>query len=154
MIKPAMLLLSLFLAVPVSAEIYRWTDENGRVHYGERPPHDTAERVQLPRGAAPSAATPAADEAERRARQQRMLDAFSHKREQKKAEKAHEEQARQRLAQDCKRIKQHWDSLNYGGPIYYEEPDGGRRYVDDAERAAELNALRPAYRKACGADPT
>ena len=153
MIKPAMLLLSLFLAVPVSAEIYRWTDENGRVHYGERPPHDTAERVQLPHSAAPSAATPAAEEAERRARQQRMLEAFSHKREQKKAQKARDERERRRLAQDCERFKRHWNDLNYGGPIYYEEPDGGRRYVDDAERAAELDALRPAYRKACGADP-
>ena len=153
MIKPMMLVFSLCLAVPVSAEIYRWIDENGRVHYGERPPHDTAERVQLPREATPTVTAPAADETERRVRQRRMLDAFSHEREQKKAQRAREEKARQRLAQDCERIKRRWKELNYGGPIYYEQPDGGRRYVDDAERAAELDALRPAYRKACGADP-
>lgn len=152
MIKPLLLMLSLCSAIPVSAEIYRWTDENGRVHYGERPPHDTAEQIQLPRGAAP-AATPAPNDAERRARQQRMLDAFSHKREQKKAQKARDEQERQRLAQDCERIKRHWQDLNYGGPIYHEDPDGGRRYLDEAERAAELDALRPEYRNACGEDP-
>ncbi|MEX1032140.1 MAG: DUF4124 domain-containing protein [Cellvibrionaceae bacterium] len=28
------------LALPVPAEIYRWTDENGKVHFSDRPPRD------------------------------------------------------------------------------------------------------------------
>lgn len=40
----------LLLLVPVlaNAEIYRWVDENGVVHYGDRPPAQ-AERVDLPK---------------------------------------------------------------------------------------------------------
>ena len=150
--KNRLMLLACFcVALPVNAEIYRWTDDNGRVHYGERPPHDAANRVDLSRASRPAA--PAASETERRARQQRMLDAFSHKREQKKAQKALEQQKRQQLAKDCEQIKRHWRDLNYGGPIYYEMPDGGRRYLDDNERAAELDELRPAYRQACEEEP-
>jgi predicted secreted Zn-dependent protease len=31
-------LLLLLLAASAAAQVYKWTDENGRVHYGERPP--------------------------------------------------------------------------------------------------------------------
>ena len=152
MIKLLLPVLALCVAAPAMAEIYRWTDENGQVHYGERPPQDKAERIDLPQGPV-SSPTPAADEAERRVRRQRMLDAFSHKREQKKAQKAREREERQRLAKECEQVKRYWSDLNYGGPVYYEGPDGGRRYLDDAERAAELDKLRPAYRKTCGEEP-
>ncbi|MCW8195685.1 DUF4124 domain-containing protein [Proteobacteria bacterium 005FR1] len=33
-------LAGLFIAVAASADIYRWTDENGRVHFSDKPPRD------------------------------------------------------------------------------------------------------------------
>jgi hypothetical protein len=36
--KGTFLCLLLFLSVTASAGIYRWVDENGKVHFGDRPP--------------------------------------------------------------------------------------------------------------------
>ncbi|MHB1187551.1 DUF4124 domain-containing protein [Thiobacillus sp.] len=33
-----MILLALFLAFPASAGVYKWTDAQGRIHYGDAPP--------------------------------------------------------------------------------------------------------------------
>ena len=147
-----LILIGLCTAAPVSAEIYRWTDENGRVHYGERPPQEAAEKIEL-RGGTSRPAGPIPDEAERRARQQRLLDAYSYEREQKKAQKAREQERRQRQSKACERIRKRWGELSFAGPIYYREPGGGRRYLNDDERTAELDKLRPSYRRACNEEP-
>lgn len=45
-----LLLLSSFLlpALPAAAEVYRWTDANGVVHYGDKAPDAKARPAQLP----------------------------------------------------------------------------------------------------------
>ncbi len=56
--------LGLSLAAPALADIYRWTDDHGQVHFGQNPPHGVdAERVD---GASqpPPPASDAEDEAE------------------------------------------------------------------------------------------
>ena len=44
--KPCLMLLALFLALPVSAGVYKWTDAQGRIHYTDSPP-PTARTTQL-----------------------------------------------------------------------------------------------------------
>lgn len=45
--RTGMLWLTLLISLPLQADIYRWTDAEGRVHFGEKPPAGhTAERVQ------------------------------------------------------------------------------------------------------------
>lgn len=36
--RPTLLLLSLVLSCAADAQIYRWTDANGQIHFGEKPP--------------------------------------------------------------------------------------------------------------------
>ncbi len=149
--RTLLLLVSLGVATAASAEVYRWTDANGRVHYGERPPVG-AERIELPRQSPPPA-MPTPSDSERRERQRRMLDAFAHKREQKRQRAERDAKARRERARECERIKRHWRQWTHPGPIYTEQPDGGRSYIDEAGRQAELERLRPAYRDACGEEP-
>lgn len=55
MIRPTALALALALAAPVAAdEVYKWTDESGRVHFSSQPPPDgrESEKRTLPGGAA------------------------------------------------------------------------------------------------------
>jgi len=35
------------IASPVNAKVYKWVDENGQVHYGEKPGNTQAEQVQI-----------------------------------------------------------------------------------------------------------
>lgn len=61
--KPLVLSLSTVIllasptTVPAQQQIYKWTDANGRVHYGERKP-ENAERVQTLDIPQPSPANP------------------------------------------------------------------------------------------------
>jgi hypothetical protein len=133
------------------AEFYRWTDEAGRVHYGERPPAEGAERIAIE---SPSTATdPPPDEAARRARRERLLESFEYERSRKAEAAAEAERREQRRRRDCDRAKQAWARLNYPGPIYLTDEEGTRRYLDEAGRVAEKARLRPAYRQACDAAP-
>jgi hypothetical protein len=36
------------LTVSTTAQVYRWVDDSGQVHFGDRPPADGAEQVRLP----------------------------------------------------------------------------------------------------------
>ena len=52
--------LGLTLAVPAMADIYRWTDDDGQIHFGENPPPGVdAEQVDSPAAPAPSDREPA-----------------------------------------------------------------------------------------------
>jgi glutaredoxin len=56
------LLLCLLACVSASAEIYRWTDAHGRVHYSDKPPPDRAAkqvRIKVPSITGPAVVTPA-----------------------------------------------------------------------------------------------
>ena len=49
--RPIFLIIALLLASTALAQAYRWVDEDGVVHYGDRPPPDaetTAEAIVLP----------------------------------------------------------------------------------------------------------
>ena len=52
--------LGLTLAAPAMADIYRWTDDDGQVHFGENPPPGVdAEQLDSPAAPAPSDSEPA-----------------------------------------------------------------------------------------------
>jgi len=146
------LVLAVLGFVEAQADIYRWTDESGRVHYGERPPHDEARRMDLPASGKSDAASTATD-AQRRARQRRLLESYDYEREKKREQQAKDAEQARELAQQCERLKRRWRRFNHPWPIYFKEDDGARRYLDDGERAVELEKMRPAYRKACGEEP-
>lgn len=152
MLRVFLMVLCALPAPALAADVYRWTDEAGQVHYGRQPPAGPAKRIDLPSGAA-GRDKPQVDEAQRRARQQRLLDAYAYEREQKSLREKRDAQREQQRAQQCQRLQRHWRRLSHPGPIYFNEDEGGRRYLDDVQRAAEKDKLRPAYLEACGEAP-
>lgn len=139
------------LAVP-AAEIYRWTDGNGQVHYGQRPPPGGADRIELPES---GTVVPEEDAGivQRRERQGRLLDAFEYERAQKKARKALEDEQREEDAARCARLQRYWRQLSYPGPLYLTGADGGRDYLSDEQRESEKTRVRASYIRACGKEP-
>jgi hypothetical protein len=137
----------LFAAVADAAEVYRWTDEAGRVHFGERPPPGGAERIELQQQAAP----PPGDTgmAERRARQQRMLEAFEYERERKRQRALETQQSQQRKDDYCRGLQRRLRFLDHAGPIYLRRDDGTREYLDDGQRAAQRREVEAARQRHC-----
>lgn len=137
---------------PAMADVYRWQDASGQVHYGSRPPAGASgERLHMP--SAPAAVARPTDDADRLERQRRLLDAYSYDREQRAAAAAKAEQQREQQATRCREIKRRWAGLSFAGPVFVRRADGGRDYLDDSQRAAQKERLRPAYLQACGEPP-
>lgn len=139
--------------MPALAEIYRWTDSAGRVHFGERPPGESATRIDLPESREETeAALP--DAALRRERQQRLLESFEYERARKAEREAETARRASQRATQCERLRQYWQRLNHPGPIYEADARGERRYWDESERQAEQRRIAPIYRQQCGAPPS
>ena len=149
--KPLFLLAGLLLALPVvAAEVYRWTDQNGQVHFGRRPPPGEAQRINVPESAPGGGDT---ELLQRRDRERRLLEDYDYERAQKKARQAREADAQQKAAAQCDKLRDYWRRLSFPGPLYLTSDDGEREYLTDDQRESEMARVRPAYVRACGREP-
>ncbi len=135
-----------------AADVYRWTDEQGQVHFGQRPPPGGAQRIELPeRGELNTYG--GSDLSQRRERERRLLENYEYERMQKAAREARAAGERQQAAAECHKLQGHWRRLSFQGPIYFRREDGGRDYLSDEQRVAQKARLAPAYERACGRPP-
>jgi hypothetical protein len=144
---PILLLACLLLPPAVPAEVYKWVDEEGRIHYGDARPRDgEAEVVPTP--------PPPPDEEVLRAN--RRLDAFqetertgdkSRAQEAKEAARAEREE-RNREAR-CRAARQHLHVLGLERPLYHLDEQGNRAYLEDDQRAAEVAEVRKRVKEYC-----
>ncbi len=141
-VRYLVLLCILCLSAPAGAEIYRWTDAQGRVHFGEQPAP----------GATPVQVKPQVVErdAETRAREER-LERFRDARQQEKAqaEQAAAEQ-RQKRDQLCRQLRQQQASIAKDRQYFSQDGNGERRYYRSDEIDAARRALDARIASQCG----
>ena len=136
------LLFLLMLPALASAQIYRWTDEHGQVHFSEKPQAPSAEQVEVrPQVVERDAAT--------RAREERLEKLHSARRaeQQQAAEKSAKLRAEQE--QQCSHLRKRLAQLEEGGRLYRRGVDGSTEYVSDAEVVATRDQLRGQVAAAC-----
>lgn len=156
----ALLLLPLLAAGLARADIYQWTDENGRVHFGDAPAGAGQKarplappRVVSPSGGSGKAAAPAADSdaAARRQRLERLREANEADRqaaEEREREKEREAKRKEGLARDCQRLRNELAAME-GRPVYLTGENGERQYLDDAQRKDYVDKANQALQEHC-----
>lgn len=135
-----LLVMSFFSMTPALAEtIYKWTDDKGTVHFGERPPEGVdAELVSVTTASAASsnaAADPyaAARENLRSPAEAREANAETAKqRELQKQEDA-------RIAAACEAQKSRLQELIPRSKVLLQNPDGTSRMLSDDERQSMID---------------
>lgn len=131
------------LPVLSQAEIYRWTDTQGRVHFGSRA-HAGADAniiVVQPQIIERDQAT-----REREARVEQLYDA--RRQEQSQARNmARHRQAQQE--QECQRLREQLASLERGGRFYYLDDDQQRRFYSDEQLTRARQQLRDRVAATC-----
>ncbi|CAD5105985.1 DUF4124 domain-containing protein [Zestomonas carbonaria] len=130
------------MAVAQAAEIYRWTDEHGRVHFGQRP-QAGAEQVEVkPQVVERDDAT-----REREANVERFYEA----RRQEQRESARQQAERQaQRAEECGALRERLAEVSKDGR-YYRVDDAGRHiYYSDAEITAARRQLTERIGQRCG----
>ncbi len=140
------LILLLMGATAQAGDIYRWTDAQGRTHYGDQPPASGAEKIVEP--PPPSPLSP--DEVNARLeaiRAQRQTAAEEQARARDEQAKAAAEQ-KQRAA-ECAAARQQRDSMQAAQRI--RGPDG--QWYTGEERLKKMQDLEAAIRKHCAGVP-
>ncbi|MDW8258955.1 MAG: DUF4124 domain-containing protein [Gammaproteobacteria bacterium] len=154
-------MLSLGVAIPPApaADVWRWVDKQGNVHYSDvpvagavrvsahnpRPPAATSDATSGAGAAGAnttgsSAPTPFAQ----RAAEQLQNEA---------AMRAVQQDVAKRRAELCKQLSADYEKAITAQRLYNETPDGKREYLSDAELAATRLRLRQQRDAACGPAP-
>ncbi len=142
------------LVLPAWADLYKWTDENGKVHYSDQPPTGDVrkeESLKQPRSAAASEAPTAAAagkpktaaEQDMEFRKRRVEAAEAEAKAQKEAEAADEKK------RNCQRATAQVASLERGGRLTRPGPNGEQNYMTDQEIAKEVVNARKAADSWC-----
>jgi hypothetical protein len=153
---------ALFSALPAHAQ-WKWKDASGQVHISDRPPPaDVPDTSIIQRPATPTArrAVPAAANASVAAsgptaaskpRVDAELDARIRKaeQEQKAKAKAEEERVAASRAENCQRARQQLAALESGMRVARMNDKGEREYLDDAQRASEVQRARQLIASEC-----
>lgn len=133
------------LAAPAVAQVYKWTDDQGRVHYSDTPPTD-AEAALLPIESAETdlEATlreQVARERELELREQTEADAA----EDAAAEAAH----RAAVERACLQARERVATIESARRLSRVDADGNRRTYNEEERAAALAEARQQVAEWC-----
>jgi hypothetical protein len=137
--RAVLTLLSLLAVDFVCAGVYKWTDSQGRVHYGDTPP---------PQQPAQTLRTDKTDETAAAAARQSLANKLTEsalKRQQaREAEdkRRAEAEAAQRRAEQCQRARERLTLLQQNVPVMRIDAQGQRQVLSPAERAAALQAAQ------------
>ncbi len=141
-----------------ASDIYRYTDEDGNVHYGDRPTGAPTEvRVAIASSRTDSAAARAymeqryslnqAAEEEEAAAQSAIPEEIVEEEELTRAERAAE--ARER-AQKCQQYRDRLDTFVSSRRLYRENEDGEREYLEEGEVAEARERVQELVNEHCG----
>ncbi|HSS64839.1 MAG TPA: DUF4124 domain-containing protein [Gammaproteobacteria bacterium] len=133
------------LQAGLAAGVYRWVDERGEVHYGDRPP-SKKESAPVEIKSAPA---PAQEDGKRRLKTQRLLDALESERNRKKQEAAQARADKARQRHNCQIARRQAALYQRANNISRRGPDGERTYLNDEERSQALARARIRVDKWC-----
>ena len=127
----AMIMLSLLAASPgmLSAKIYKWTDKEGNVHYGERPAGNNAREMVIRKG--PPAPAPTEEPVDRKETREKLLDDFAKQREDKAKSEEEADKEKALRTENCSRARKNLASLKSGGQRSEISETGERTFFNE-----------------------
>ncbi|MDO9372281.1 MAG: DUF4124 domain-containing protein [Gammaproteobacteria bacterium] len=142
--KILVMVLLLGCAAASAAGVYKWVDENGKVHYGDHPGNSSAREVILP-------ATPAPDENQRahEQKQKKLLQVFEEERQEKREQEAKAKAEQQKREHECTSAKARLKNYEYAGELTTKDKDGKERTLSKAEYKQALADAKQAVEHWC-----
>lgn len=134
------------------ADAYKWFDDKGRVHYGDRAPSGSkAELLDLP-DAPPEVAQDALmgiDGAERMQRRQRITETLSAERKERESLRKKNAEEKAKKLSDCEKMKIRVGELDSINRFYQRNEKGERVYMTDKERSSYVGEVKQKYKEKC-----
>ncbi len=129
-------------------EIQKWTDENGRVHYGDYTEQYKAKTLNV------TTTSPGGDsvnsyDTNRNETRDKLIESMQERRLGKKENKDKEDNKLAIMKQNCSRAKSQLATMKTGGRLIRYDENGERHFLDDNERATGLAAANKAVAEWC-----
>jgi hypothetical protein len=129
-----------------AGEIYKWMDENGKIHYGDRPTGESnrAREVKVSK-------TPAVDASvnRRNERTERLLEGYRQDREEKQEQRKALIAETVEREENCAIAKDSQFKYEHAASIYTKEENGERVVLTDEQHAKTLTEAQSETEKWC-----
>ena len=142
-----LLLVSLFFLVLnlAHAEIYKWVDENGQVHFSQHPPaNQDANRVEPKIDIHENSSS-----SKRQQEMQRWLNAEEAEQHQVKKKKYENRQKENKQQQQCANARDLLKQYKEATGLYMLDKDGKRKFVDNNRKQQAIDEAQRKVDKAC-----
>lgn len=131
-------------------EVYKWVDENGKVHYGDAPTGKQTTTVKVPH--APPSSTSSQGTKTPKEELESVRENLLKRREARtagKEEKVKEAEKQKRLDQNCKSLRDNLRMLQEMGRVFSYNDKGEREFMDDASREKKKAELQKRIAAEC-----
>ncbi|MCS3902955.1 molecular chaperone DnaK (HSP70) [Methylohalomonas lacus] len=136
----------LMLNTPVLAtNMYKWTDEEGNVHYTQNPPPEDAQGVRMD----PPADVDTEQAREELQRKQEKLEAMEQQREQAREEAEKEQERAALYEKNCRLARERLQRLENSGMVRAIDEDGNMSRIGPEEQAERINEVKEKVKKYC-----
>ena len=148
--RGVVLLTSIIVASAAHAEIYKWTDKDGGVHFSERPPAGSKYEVVNPHyrepQTPPESQQPSGEANGGSSNDQKSADQQKLQQQQEQQRKAENEKI---LQQNCLTAKSRLEKLQSAARIKLKKPDGTVVQLTEEERQAQVDEAQAAIKEYC-----
>lgn len=142
-------LLSILLLIghgSTQAEIYKWVDASGKVHFSDKAPvQQKPQQIDIDVG--PVEVDPELEQY--RQRNRTLLKVWETERDQKQQRQTEKRQQLAQRRQRCARMQREYDASRRAGYLYAPSKDGERKIYSDAQRAKYEQRLDDYLRTSC-----
>lgn len=136
----------LLIASSVNAGVYKWTDKEGNVHFGDRPvDQDNATELNLNIESRAGITNSAGNNKER----DRMANELEEDRKAREEKRKKNRAAKKKKQERCARLKDQRRRYQRANSIYKLNAKGDRVYYSKKERAVREKKLNKSIAKAC-----
>ena len=147
--KNIIFLLGLIVSISAHAGVYKWVDENGKIHYGDSPQisQPTVEMNVDDTAPAPSFSD---DEMSREEKRERLLQSMEEDRLEKQEKRDRQKAEKEKNRRKCNRYRDRMRHYERANALYKLDRDGNRIYIPDSDRVRATKSLRAKIKKYCG----
>ncbi len=131
------------------AEIYKWVDDNGQVHYSEKAPDNKQQSATEIRIRPHTPQTPLISPEQRRQQRDNLLRAFDEERQLRKDAEAKKQQDEARRRKNCLRARDKFKNYERASALYDLDEQGERVYLSDAQRRRAVDNIKKQIEKWC-----
>lgn len=140
--------LGFFLYIPLAthADVYRWVDEEGGVHFSDKPKsHPSAEKIEIKT----DTVRPDPNQQKRLKYQQHLLSVIEEERNIKQKKLAEKKKKKEERKKSCKKARKTLDEYLTSGQLYGIDKKGNKFYLSDDEREQEIKKAKEVVKYWC-----